>query len=280
MAIENARTVLITGCSSGIGHHCAHGLKARGWRVFAAARQEADVARIKAEGLEAVRLDYADAATIAEAVDTVLAATGGRLDAVFHNGGFAQPGAIEDLPTEALRAQFEANLFGWHELTRRLVPAMRGRGHGRIVFCSSVLGFVPARFRGAYVASKHAVEGYADTLRLELAGTGVDVCLIEPGPIASRFRQNAVARIGGIVDIERSVHRAAYERDLAGREPGEAASPFRRGPEAVLARLVHAIESPRPRPRYRVTVPAHVAAVLKRILPTRGLDWVVRRTGR
>ncbi|MBZ0227227.1 MAG: SDR family oxidoreductase [Bauldia sp.] len=280
MALENPPTILITGCSSGIGHHCANGLKARGWRVFAAARQEADVARTKAEGLEAVRLDYTDAASIAEAVETVLTATGGELDAIFHNGGFAQPGAIEDLPTEALRAQFETNLFGWHELTRRIVPVMRGRGHGRIVFCSSVLGFVPARFRGAYVASKHAVEGYADTLRLELAGTGIGVSLIEPGPIVSRFRQNAVARIGGIVDVERSVHRAAYERDLAGREPDEAASPFRRGPEVVLARLVHALESPRPRPRYRVTVPAHVAAVLKRILPTRGLDWVVRRTGR
>ena len=280
MALENPPTILITGCSSGIGHHCANGLKARGWRVFAAARQEADVARTKAEGLEAVRLDYTDAASIAEAVETVLTATGGELDAIFHNGGFAQPGAIEDLPTEALRAQFETNLFGWHELTRRIVPVMRGRGHGRIVFCSSVLGFVPARFRGAYVDSKNAVEGYADTLRLELAGTGIGVSLIEPGPIVSRFRQNAVARIGGIVDVERSVHRAAYERDLAGREPDEAASPFRRGPEVVLARLVHALESPRPLPRYRVTVPAHVAAVLKRILPTRGLDWVVRRTGR
>src|SRR5690606_37310054 len=114
--------------------------------------------------------------------------SGGRLDAVFHNGGFAQPGAIEDLPVEALRAQFEANVFGWHALTRLAIPVMRRQGHGRIVFCSSVLGFMPGRFRGAYVASKHAIEGYADTLRIELEGSGIAVSLIEPGPIASRFR--------------------------------------------------------------------------------------------
>ena len=280
MALENPPTILITGCSSGIGHHCANGLKARGWRVFAAARQEADVARTKAEGLEAVRLDYTDAASIAEAVETVLTATGGELDAIFHNGGFAQPGAIEDLPTEALRAQFETNLFGWHELTRRIVPVMRGRGHGRIVFCSSVLGFVPARFRGAYVASKYAVEGYADTLRLELAGTGIEVSLIEPGPIASRFRDNARGKIAGVIDVERSPHRALYEAELAGQGAhARAVSPFRLGPEAVLAKLVHAVESRRPRAHYPVTVPAHAVAWMKRLLPTRVLDRIVRRGG-
>lgn len=270
----SGRTILITGCSSGIGHHAAHGMKARGWRVFAAARSEADVARLSGEGFAAVRLDYADAASIAAAVDAVLAATGGTLDALFNNGGYAQPGAIEDLDTALLRAQFEGNVFGWHDLTRRVIPVMRRQGHGRIVFNASVLGFVAARFRGAYVASKHAIEGYADTLRIELAGSGIDVVIIEPGPIESRFRATAVGHAAEI-DVAGSVHRAAYERDLAGQRAGNVEERFRKGPEAVLEALVHAVESRRPRARYRVTTPTKVAAFLKRILPTRAMDRII-----
>jgi NAD(P)-dependent dehydrogenase (short-subunit alcohol dehydrogenase family) len=269
-----ARTILITGCSSGIGHYAAHGMKGRGWRVFAATRSEGDVARLADEGFEALGLDYADETSIAAAVEAVLAATGGTLDALFNNGGYAQPGAIEDLDTALFRAQFEANVFGWHDLTRRVVPVMRRQGHGRIVFNSSVLGFVAARFRGAYVASKHAIEGYADTLRIELRGSGIDVVIIEPGPIASRFRATAVGHSEGI-DIAGSVHREAYQRELAGRREGQAEDRFRKGPEAVLKALVHAVESKRPRARYRVTTPTKVAAFLKRILPTRAMDRII-----
>jgi NAD(P)-dependent dehydrogenase (short-subunit alcohol dehydrogenase family) len=268
------RTILITGCSSGIGHHAAHGMKARGWRVFATARSEGDVARLVDEGFEALRLDYADEASVAAALEAVLGATGGTLDALFNNGGYAQPGAIEDLDTSLFRAQFEANVFGWHDLTRRVIPAMRRQHHGRIVFNSSVLGFVAARFRGAYVASKHAIEGYADTLRIELRGSGINVVIIEPGPIESRFRTTAVAHSEGI-DIAGSVHREAYQRDLAGRREGQAEDRFRKGPEAVLKALVHAVESKRPRARYRVTTPTRVAAFLKRVLPTRAMDRIV-----
>jgi NAD(P)-dependent dehydrogenase (short-subunit alcohol dehydrogenase family) len=249
-------------------------MAARGWRVFATARTEGDVARLAREGLEALRLDYADAASIAAAADAVLAATGGTLDALFNNGGYAQPGAIEDLDTALLRAQFEANVFGWHDLTRRVIPVMRRQGHGRIVFNSSVLGFVAGRFRGAYVASKHAIEGYADTLRIELAGTGIGVVIIEPGPIASRFRANAIGHAEGI-DVAGSVHQAAYERDLTGRKEGHGQDRFREGPEAVLKALVHAVEDRRPRARYRVTTPTKVAAFLKRVLPTRAMDRIV-----
>jgi NAD(P)-dependent dehydrogenase (short-subunit alcohol dehydrogenase family) len=270
----SGRTILITGCSSGIGHHAARGMKARGWRVFAAARSDGDVERLAEEGFEALRLDYADAASIAAAVEAVLTATGGTLDALFNNGGYAQPGAIEDLDTTLFRAQFEANVFGWHDLTRRIVPVMRRQGHGRIVFNSSVLGFVAARFRGAYVASKHAIEGYADTLRIELRGSGIDVVIIEPGPIESRFRANAVAHAEDI-DVAGSVHREAYQRELAGRREGHSEDRFRKGPEAVLKALVHAVESKRPRARYRVTTPTKVAALLKRILPTRAMDRIV-----
>jgi NAD(P)-dependent dehydrogenase (short-subunit alcohol dehydrogenase family) len=270
----SARTILITGCSSGIGHHAAHGMRARGWRVFATARAEGDVARLANEGFEALRLDYADEASIAAAVEAVLAATGGTLDALFNNGGYAQPGAIEDLDTALLRAQFETNVFGWHDLTRRIIPVMRRQGHGRIVFKSSVLGFVAARFRGAYVASKHAIEGYADTLRIELRGSGIDVVIIEPGPIESRFRATAVGHSEGI-DIAGSVHREAYERDLAGQKAGQTEERFRKGPEAVLEALVHAVENRRPRARYRVTTPTKVAAFLKRILSTRAMDRII-----
>jgi len=275
-----ARTILITGCSSGIGHAAAHALDRRGWRVFAAVRKEADRIRLAREGLAAIRLDYDDAASIAEAVRVVLEATGGRLDALFNNGGMAQAGALEDLPTDLIRAQFETNFFGWHELTRLVIPVMRRQGHGRIVFCSSVLGFVAARFRGAYVASKFAIEGYADTLRVELGGSGIDVVLIEPGPISSEFLGRARRRIRETLDVEGSLHRAAYERELARLAGGESTSRFRKGPEAVVEKLIRALESPRPRARYRVTFPTEVAAVLKRVLPTRVLDRIVARVRR
>ncbi|HET7714914.1 MAG TPA: SDR family NAD(P)-dependent oxidoreductase [Bauldia sp.] len=273
------RSILITGCSSGIGRHAALGMRARGWRVFATARSADDVVRLADEGLEAFRLDYADADSIAAAIDTVLGATGGTLDVLFNNGGYAQPGALEDLETALFRAQFEANVFGWHDLTRRVIPVMRKQGRGRIVFNASVLGFVAGRFRGAYVASKHAIEGYADTLRIELMGTGIEVVIIEPGPIESRFRATAAGHGEGI-DVAGSVHREAYERDLAGRRDGPRRDRFRKGPEAVLEALVRAVESRRPRARYRVTTPTKVAALLKRILPTRAMDRIVGRVRR
>lgn len=272
-----ARSILITGCSSGIGAHCAGGLRARGWRVFTAARKQADVDRLAAAGFDAVRLDYADEASIAAAVDHVLAATSGGLDALFNNGAYALPGAVEDLTTDALRTEFEANFFGWHTLTRRLIPVMRAQGHGRIVQCSSVLGFVPMKYRGAYIASKYALEGLSETLRLELLGTGLHVSLIEPGPIDSRFEQNALAAFRKSVDIYGSIHADVYRERIQRMERGGSSSRFKLGPEAVLRKLAHALESPRPKPRYRVTVPTHVMAMLRRILSTRALHAFLAR---
>ena len=206
----NSKTILITGCSSGIGGWAAHGLKARGWRVFATARQPADVARLQAEGLESLPLDLHDSASIQTAVATVLERTGGRLDALLNNGAYGQPGAVEDLSREALREQFETNLFGTQELTNQIIPVMRQQGGGRILYISSVLGLVAFPYRGAYVASKFALEGLADTLRLELASTGIHVCLIEPGPILSRFRDNAHVAYRRHVRVEASPHREKY----------------------------------------------------------------------
>jgi NAD(P)-dependent dehydrogenase (short-subunit alcohol dehydrogenase family) len=268
-------SILITGCSSGIGYAAALGLHARGYRVFASARRPEDVARLAEAGLEALRLDLDEPASVAEAAEGVLERSRGRVYALFNNGGYGQPGAVEDLPREALRAQFETILFGWHDLTRRLIPAMRLQGRGRIVQNSSVLGLVPMAYRGAYVAAKYALEGLTDTLRLELRGTGVHVSLIEPGPIESRFRENAYRKFLEHVDRSGSAHReryAAMEARL--RKPGPAA-PFTLPAQAVLPKLIHALESPRPRIRYRLTVPTHVLALLARGLPDRLLDRVL-----
>ncbi len=265
------RAVLITGCSSGIGAAAATGLRDRGYRVLASARQPADVAKLKAAGFEAFHLDYADADCVAEAAEAVLEATGGALYGLINNGAYSQPGAVEDVPRAALTAEFEANLFGWHDLTCRLIPAMRARGEGRIVQVSSVLGLIAMKYRGAYIASKFALEGLSDTLRLELAGTGIHVVLVEPGPIATRFSINAAEHFRRNIDAENSPHREAYVRRRARLERG-GAKRFKLPPEAVVKSIEQALEAPRPKLRYRVTTPAHVAAVARRLLPGRVLD--------
>jgi len=208
-------SIIVTGASSGIGAHCARALKAEGWRVFATARKPEDIAALEDAGIEAFYLDYREPASIAALVEAVLARTGGRLDALYNNGAHAQPGAVEDLPVEALREQMEANLFGWHDLTRQIVPVMRRQGRGRIVHCSSILGLTPVKWRGAYVASKHALEGLMLCLRAELGGSGIHVSLIEPGPIESRIAPNGLAWFLKNIDHENSVHREAYQAQLA-----------------------------------------------------------------
>ncbi|MCB2263026.1 MAG: SDR family NAD(P)-dependent oxidoreductase [Candidatus Thiosymbion ectosymbiont of Robbea hypermnestra] len=277
MATEEARTILITGCSSGIGYVCAHGLRERGYRVFASARKPADVERLSGEGLEALRLDLDDSATIREAVDQVLSRTDGKLYALLNNGAYGQVGAVEDLSRAVLRAQLETNLLGGHELTCLCLPVMRRQGYGRIVQISSVLGLTALAYRGAYVAAKFALEGLTDTLRLELAGSGVQVSLIEPGPIESRFRATSYEKFRAHIDHKRSPHRAQYramEKRLLAQGPVQ---PFTLPPQAVLAKLIHALESRRPKPRYYVTVPTYLLSGLRRVLSSRGLDRVLRR---
>ncbi|MDS4027531.1 MAG: SDR family NAD(P)-dependent oxidoreductase [Candidatus Contendobacter sp.] len=275
----SSKTILITGCSSGIGECVARGLKARGWRVFATTRQPADVARLHAEGLESLPLDLRDSTSIRTALAAVLERTEGRLDALVNNGAYGQPGAVEDLSREALREQFETNLFGTQELTNQVIPILRRQGGGRILYISSVLGLVAFPYRGAYVASKFALEGLADTLRLELVGTGIHVCLIEPGPILSRFRENAHAAYRRHIRAEISPHReryAAMEARLLKEGP---TAPFTLAPEAVLERVIRALKSSHPRARYPVTAPTYLFAVLRRLLPTSGLDVVLRWAG-
>lgn len=272
------RSILITGCSTGIGLAAARTLKARGWRVLATARKPADLERLAGQdGLEVIACEMADAASVAACAREVLSRTGGRLDALFNNAATGLVGAMEDIPAPALRQHMEVNVIAAHELTRLVVPAMRMQGHGRIVMCSSVLGLVSGPYRGAYSASKFALEAIADALRMELQPAGIHVALIEPGPIATEFMATTLAAFQRLIDAESSPHKTAYARRLAQMQAGGDGR-FKLGPEAVVAKLIHAIESPRPKARYRVGVPAHAAALLKRVLPTRLLDRVLVRS--
>lgn len=270
------RNVLITGCSSGIGYCVAKGLKERGgYQVFASARKAEDVERLEREGFKTLQLDLANPESVQDAVYELMLRTNSELYAVFHNGAYGQAGALEDLSREALEKQFATNVFGWHQLTTMLMPILRQRNEGRIIYNSSLLGYVALPFRGAYNASKYAIEGMADTLRLELADTDIKVCLIEPGPIESRFRANALQALKEQVKIDQSVYRFKYQGAIRRLEKEGPAVPFTLPADAVLAKVIHALESPRPKARYPVTVPAHLFWMLRRILPTSLLDKVL-----
>jgi NAD(P)-dependent dehydrogenase (short-subunit alcohol dehydrogenase family) len=270
------RTILVTGGSSGIGLATAAALAARGDRVFATIRKGEDRARIEAIGARALILDLADADSVRRGLDELFAAAG-QVDAVVHNAGYGQYGALEDVSRERLGAQFEANVFGAHQINLRVLPGMRARGAGRIVFVSSVLGLVAMRYRGAYVASKFALEGMADTLRLELAGSGIEVALVEPGPISTRFRANALAAFRAGIDVEASAHREGYVRFLARLSHEGQVDGMTRSPAACVTPILHALDARRPALRYPVTVPTRLFGVLRRILPGRMLDALLTR---
>lgn len=270
------RSILITGCSKGIGFHAALMLKARGYRVFATARRQHDVEMLKNKGLEALVLNVDDSQSIRRAMEEVLQRTDGRLDAVFNNAGYAQPGAVEDVSRAAMRAQFETNVFGSLEVIHHVLPVMRKQGYGRIIQNSSVLGLISMPFRGAYNASKYAVEGLIDTLRLELYNTGIHAILIEPGPTISEFRESAHQVFLRTVDVDKSIHRDTY-RKMEGhffRNPHQAT--FFQSPEAVVKKLIHALESVRPKAHYYVGLPTYLFASLRRLLPARVLDSIIR----
>lgn len=271
------KSVLITGCSSGIGYDAAHGLRARGWRVFASCRQQHDCDRLREEGFESPLIDYADPDTIYNGLADVLEATGGTLDALYNNGAFAVPGAVEDLPRGALRSIYETNVFGVHDLTQAVIPVMRNQGHGRIINCSSVLGIVGMRWRGAYVSTKFALEGLTDVLRVEMADTPIKIILLEPGPITSKIRENSIPHFEQWIDHENSARKAQYAqlRDRLYTDSGP--DQFELPASATTKKIIHALESKRPKPRYYVTFPTYLMGTLRRILPTRALDWIIGR---
>lgn len=276
---KQQKNVLITGCSSGIGYCVAQGLRQRGYRVIATARRKESVAQLSKEGFDSLQLDLADSESIQQAFKEIMLLTEGKLYALFNNGAFGLPGAVEDLTRENLKYQFETNVFGWLELTNRVIPVMRKQGYGRIIQNSSVLGLVAMPFRGAYNASKFAIEGLSDTLRLELTNTEIYVSLIEPGPIISQFRANAVKALRQHINIEHSVHREKYHGVLERLNKEGPAAPFTLPPEAVLKRVIHALEAKKPKVRYAVTFPTYLFAFLKRILSHRQLDFLLARAG-
>ncbi len=240
--------------------------------MIASCRQQKDVKRLRQEGLACIQLDLDDSESISQAVDKALSLTDGRIDALFNNGAFGLAGALEDVSRDAMRAQFETNVFGWLELTNRVLPIMRQQGNGRIIQNSSVLGFVALPYRGAYVASKYAVEGMTDTLRLELAGSGIDVSLIEPGPIESKFRENAERAFHRYIEPNGSPHEQQYRAMEQRLQKKGHAAPFTLPADAVLKKVIHALESRHPRARYYVTFPTYLFGTLKRFLPTRMID--------
>ena len=270
------KSILITGCSSGIGYATAHYLHKNGYEVFATARSEEDVKKLRDEGLTALQLDVTDTASIERALAAVLERTGGTLYALFNNAGYGQPGALEDVPSEALREQFETNVIGLHEMTKRIIPLMRKQGYGRIIQHSSVLGIISLRFRGAYNASKYAIEGLCDTLRLELQGSNIHMVTMNTGPIRSSFRDNATVKFLQYVNIEESVFAQEYEAEVLARQQKKSENdPFTKEPIEVIEKVLLALEKQRPKPRYYVTTATHLLGSLKRLLPTSLLDRVL-----
>ncbi len=273
------RSILITGCSSGIGYDAAHTLQKRGWQVVATCRNPQDCTRLQDEGLFSIPLDYQDSDNIRRAADAALEFSGGRMDAVFNNGAYAIPGAVEDLSRNALRDIFETNLFGQIELSNMFLPIMRKQGHGRIVNNSSVLGFISTPYRGAYCATKAALESLTDSQRMEHRDSRIEFILIEPGPIPTKFRDNAALQFEKWIDWESSDRREFYESEVKRRLYAQPADPsrFELPPSAVTEKLIHALESPRPKPRYMVTKATYGANIFKRFLPTRWLDVILSK---
>lgn len=273
------KSILITGASTGIGYFAAHHLTQAGYQVIASCRKQEDVARLKAEGITSVQIDLNDSLSIQQGFNQALALTDGNLYALFNNGAYGQPGAVEDLSRAALRDQFETNVFGWCELTNLALPIMLKQGSGRIIQNSSVLGIAAMPLRGAYNASKYAIEGLSDTLRLELQGTGVYVSLVEPGPIRSEFRKNALAALLKNINIAQSRHKETYQTAINRLGKSTSTTPFTLGPEAVYKRVLHALESKHPQARYYVTAPTYLVGFMKRILPIFLLDKLLQKLG-
>lgn len=272
------RTIFITGCSTGIGYTAAHQLQQHGFNVIASCRKQEDIARLQSEGLTCLYLDYNDSQSITNAVAEIIRLTDGKLYGLFNNGAYGQAGALEDLPREALKEQFESNFFGWHQLVTELLPVMRSQGEGRIIQNSSVLGIVAMKYRGAYNSSKFAIEGWTDTLRLELSETNIKISLIEPGPIETEFRSNALKAFKKWINIDNSYHKEKYLIQQQRLEKEQSGSAFVLPADSIIPPLLHALNSSRPKARYRITFPTHLFAVLKRLLPTKYLDMILNKS--
>ncbi|MGE4488796.1 MAG: SDR family NAD(P)-dependent oxidoreductase [Kiritimatiellales bacterium] len=274
----NPKTVLVTGCSSGIGLATARLLKKNGWQVVPTARREVDLEKLRAEGFEPVALDVTDSDSIAAAVTDVLKRFNGQLGAIVNNAGFGLTSAIEDAPRAMFRDMFEVNVFGMQELTNRLIPVFRRQGCGRIVNVSSVLGEISLPFAGIYSATKHAVEAVSDALRRELAGSGVAVSIVQPGPIETKFSENLAHRTDRYPKNPDSPFLSFYKEAIETRKTGKAhrtAGAFMKPPEAVARKIFQCLESPKPKIRVRVTAVAYFGAFVRRFLPAALIDAIM-----
>ncbi len=269
------RNILITGCSSGIGYDTAFYLHNRGYKVYATARNKTDIDRLKKEGLDSYLLDVTDSSAI-ERMLKIIIKNDGELYAVFNNAGFGQPGAVEDITTDVLKEQFETNFFGLHELTYQSLKFMRNQGYGRIIQHSSILGLISLRFRGAYNASKYAIEGLCDTLRLELMDTDIFVSTINTGPVRSDFRKNAIIKFKQNIVSDRSIFKKEYEDELLTVKEKDS-DIFTKGSDVVIKNIIDALESKKPQPRYYNTLATYLLGGLKRILSTAILDKILRK---
>ncbi len=269
--------IFITGCSSGIGFATAKFLASKNFRVITSARNMSDVIALRKAGFEALQLDLSSSNSIRLAVADFVDLTQGKIDVLFNNAAFGQPGAVEDLSRDALRNQFETNFFGTHELTNLILPLMRNQGHGKIIYNSSVLGFVAMKYRGAYNSSKFALEGLVDTLRLEFIGTNIYFSLVEPGPIESSFRKNAFLMYKKYILPAQSIHKSSYDILESRLQLQDSVAPFTLPASAVAKKVLKIIHTKSPKPRYYVTVPTYIFGFLKRILPTTWLDFLLSK---
>lgn len=269
------KNILITGCSSGIGYDSAHYLHDHGYKVYATARKQEDVDKLNKEGLDAYLLDVTNQYAITNILEIIMQKDG-YLYAVFNNAGFGQPGAVEDISTKVLKEQFETNFFGLHELTTQALKIMRSQGYGRIIQHSSVLGLISLRFRGAYNASKYAIEGLCDTLRLELMGTDIYVSTINTGPVRSDFRKNAIIKFKENVEYSGSHHEENYKNELLTTQKKDDDF-FTKDSIVVIKNIVDALESKKPKARYYNTFATHLLGGFKRVLSTSMLDNVLKK---
>ena len=267
--------IIITGCSTGIGLETALYLKERFITVYPTARDVQDVQMLKDLGFDALQLDVRDTTQIHNVIEYVMQKEG-KIDVWFNNAGFGQAGMLEDIHTSVLREQFETNVFGLHECTRQILPIMLQQGAGTIIQHSSVLGIISLAGRGAYNASKYAIEGLTDTLRLELKGTNIHPVLLNTGPITSDFRKNAMQKLKENVDIENSRFKEKYKLSL---EAKKSKVPFNEEAEAVASIVHKIILDKTPKPRYYITKATYLHGYLKRLLSTSLLDKLLLKIG-
>ena len=277
---NSKKSILVTGSSSGIGLCVARDLHELGWNVIATCRDIKDCEILTNQyGLSSTVIDYSDEETITSGFNYALEKTNGKIDVLFNNGAYGLPSLVEDIPVDSLRNIFETNFFGWHSLTNKVIPLMKAQGSGRIIQNSSILGFMALKYRGAYTATKYAVEGLSDTLRMETEKHNIKVILIQPGPITTKFRENSYTQFKKSIRWEKSDNKEIYSKiiipRLEDKNPKKIA--FELLPDAVSKAVIHACTSKKPKIRYRVTWATIIMMYLKRLLTDKLFDRISSR---